>query len=381
MRITSLFSFYTFFEPGKKIIARCALGPGQLGLPDTSYYFPSSPEKSNTLLKYETMLSKISEFLELDENLSGVIEIEKVFAKYLYKIQYQEETKIPGKELLSKFPSIDWDIFWKTIGYKSWKDHIIKINPPGWIKAIDKLLETLSLDHWKLLLKTHLILHALPMLPPPYDDIHSEFYEKHLRGQTKKLPQKELTVRLLQEWMPNTMSRLYLKYFFDDTLKKEATDFVKMIQRAAIDRIQSTEWFSEGTRKKAVQKVQKMKLGIAYPSHLPTLESVHLKTDNLFQNILSLGEEHTGDEVNKINKPMDVSNEWDDAVYAVNAFYYSEVNQLILPAGSLLWPFYHSKAPFGWNFGGLGNIGCSGIPTVDRTHERARRSVDIICQL
>jgi predicted metalloendopeptidase len=170
------------------------------------------------------------------------------------------------------------------------------------------------------------------------------------------LPQKELTVRLLQEWMPSTMSRLYLKYFFDENLKKEATLFVKMIQRAAIDRIKNTKWFSEGTRKKAVQKVERMKLGVAYPGKLPALESVPMKTDNLFQNILSLGEEHTKDEIQKINKSIDISNEWDDAIYAVNAFYYSEVNQLILPAGSILWPFYHSKAPFGWNFGGLGAV-------------------------
>jgi putative endopeptidase len=47
---------------------------------------------------------------------------------------------------------------------------------------------------------------------------------------------------------------------------------------------------------------------------------------------------------------------WDDAIYAVNAYYYNDTNQMILPAGGLQWPFYHVKAPRGWNFGGLGAI-------------------------
>ena len=356
MRVTSLLSFYTFYEPSKNITARCALGPGQLGLPDTSYYFPTPPESSSTLVLYGEMLDKIGSLLDLQEKLSSVIQIETIFAKNLQKLQYDKDIQLRGKELPKRFQSFDWDLFWKTIGYSGWKDHTLKLNPPGWIKLIDKLLHTMPLDDWKLLLKTHLILHALPLLPPPLDDIHSEFYEKHLRGQSKKLPQTELTVRLLQEWMPNTMSRLYLKYFFDDSLKIQAFEFIKKIQAAAINRIHNTDWFSEKTREKAIEKVKKMKLGVAYPARLPSLEKGLLKTDNLLQNVLFLGEDHTNDETHKINKTVDIANEWDDAVYAVNGFYYSEVNQLILPAGSLLWPFYHSNAPFGWNFGGLGAV-------------------------
>ena len=356
MRITSIFSFYTFFEPSHKIISRCALSPGQLGLPDTSYYFPDISEKPPTLVLYGEMLDKIAKLLDLDKRLSPVIHVETIFAKELIKHQYQRDVVIKGKDLLVRYEHINWDLFWKVIGYKNWKENDMKINPPGWIRSVEKLVATLPLDNWKLLLQTHLILHALPMLPPPFDDIHSDFFEKHMRGQSRKLPQKELTVRLLQEWMPNTMSRLYLKYFFDDSLKKEATTFVNIIQVAAINRIQHTEWFSPSTKAKAIEKMKKMKLGVAYPKHLSPVENINPQTDNLLQNILSLGENHTECEVKEINKEVDVQNEWDDAVYAVNAFYYSEVNQLILPAGSLLWPFYHSNAPLGWNFGGLGAV-------------------------
>lgn len=356
MRITSVLTFYSYFEPKNDIYYRAALTPGQLGLPDTSYYFHQGSERTPTVTLYGALLDKLTRLLDLDEPLSPVIQLETLFAKSLLKYQYQQEEFLKGEELLKKYPHISWDIFWKTVGYTDWKINTIKLNPPGWIKTIDGLMKNLSLNNWKLLLKTHLVLHALPLLPPPFDDLHSEFYEKHLRGQSRKLPQKELTVRLLQEWMPSTMSRIYLKYFFDQTLKTQASEFVKMIQTAAINRIQNTDWLSKKTREKAIEKVRKMKIGVGYPSKMPPIESVHLQTDNLFQNILLLGEEHTSDEIVKLNKTVDIQNEWEDAIYAVNAFYYSEVNQLILPAGSISWPFYHSMAPLGWNYGGLGAI-------------------------
>jgi putative endopeptidase len=354
-RITTVLSLYTYFEPGKTITSRCALSPGQLGLPDASYYLREGAS-SNVLAYYGKFLETLGKLLDLDLELSKVIGIEHMFAKELLKYQSQHDTIIEGGQLLTKFNGIHWDLFWETIGYDQWKTHTIKLNPPGWIKIIEHTLKHLPIEDWKLLLTVHLILHAVPLLPPPFDDIHSNFFEKYLRGQAKKLPQRELTTRLLQEWMPSTMSKLYLKYFIDSSLKKEATSFVKTIQIAAIDRIQRTDWFSASAKRNAIDKVKKMKMGVAYPSKLRTPTGFSLQSDNLFQNILLLGEDHTRDDLASVNHKVNIENEWDDAIYAVNAYYYSEVNQLVLPAGSLQWPFYHPDAPSGWNYGGLGAI-------------------------
>ena len=356
MRITSLFTVYAYYEPGSRIISRCALGLGQLGLPDSSYYLQRDDSHPNTIDMYASMLDKVGKLLDLDFPLSDVIHIEYSIAKELNKSRFQEEVILNGSDLPQKYHKLDWNSFWNEIGYTKWKNHSLKLNPSGWVKSVDKFVGVLPIDQWKLLLSAHLILHALPLLPPPFDDIHSMFYEKHLRGQTSKLPQKELTVRLLQEWMPTTMSKLYLKYFISKNLKKEANEFVHKIQGSAVDRIHETLWLSPKTRRLAVEKIKKMKLGIAYPEHIKPPTGLHLQTDNLFQNILLLGDDHTKGDVESFNKSIDIENEWDDGIYAVNAYYYSEVNQLILPAGSLQWPFYHPAAPIGWNYGGLGAV-------------------------
>jgi putative endopeptidase len=355
-RITSLLSFYTYYEAGKRVYCRPALSIGQLGLPDTTYYFGVAPGKSKTLAAYGVMLDKVGELLELPMALSRVVSIESYFAKAIVLTQTEDETYAKGTELKKLYPGFAWDEFWETLGFPTWETSRFRLNPAGWIDIVTKALTKLSIDEWKLLLTVHIILHALPILPPPYDEIHFEFFEHRLKGQSKKLPQKELTIRLLQDWMPGIMSRLYLKDFVPSGLKSTATEFTNLIRSAAVKRIQATDWFSPTTKKKAILKLQNMRTGVAYPNEFPALPDVKLTPDNLLKNILILGEDHTHNEIEQVNKVCPIEDTWDDAIYAVNAYYYNDTNQMILPAGGLQWPFYHTKAPRGWNFGGLGAI-------------------------
>ena len=50
-----------------------------------------------------------------------------------------------------------------------------------------------------------------------------------------------------------------------------------------------------------------------------------------------------------------ITESWDEPPYAVNAYYFNETNQFILPAGSIQFPFY-KKDSVGWSFGGLGAV-------------------------
>jgi putative endopeptidase len=113
---------------------------------------------------------------------------------------------------------------------------------------------------------------------------------------------------------------------------------------------------SPATKKKAVEKVEALRLNIGSPDSFPPLPKVNLQTDTLLQNILLLGEEYTLLDMQMIGKEVNVDNYWDDVVYSTNAHYYTETNQMILPAGSFTWPFYHKAAPLGWNYGGLGAV-------------------------
>ena len=350
-RITSVFSVTTYYESGKKPVAKPYLCLGGLGLPNVSYYIKDAPGKSKILLQYGKLLDRVAKELET-EKLSSIISLETYIAE---RVGGNEQI-IQGSELSELCPTINWDIFWTTLEISEWKTLEIKIESKEWLKQINSAIKNFSLDEWKTLFTAHAILHSMRVLPHPFDTYYFDFFEKRLRGQKRSPTRPELTIDLLKEWAPNSISYLYAELYIPVSLKSEIHTFVKAIQAAAVDRIQTSEWMSPPTKKKAIEKVEALRLDIGSPDSFPTLPKVNLQTDTLLQNILLLGEEYTLLDMRTIGKEVNIDNYWDDVVYSTNAHYYTETNQMILPAGSFTWPFYHEAAPLGWNYGGLGAV-------------------------
>jgi putative endopeptidase len=101
-----------------------------------------------------------------------------------------------------------------------------------------------------------------------------------------------------------------------------------------------------------------MNLGISHPETLPHIEFPNLITDNALKNVYLLNESRVNFYIQKVSegaKPLDEI--WEDPPYVVNAYYYNELNEFFLPAGTLQFPFYiQDKKKVGWNYGGLGAI-------------------------
>lgn len=362
-RIPSLFSVFQWYESGHPIHVRLALSVGSLGLPDTSYYLLKAPGKSTTLHMYGTLLDRLATELGLDTEiatLSAGIPLETEFAQALETANNtdDEEVLATGKRLHTLYPHIVWEKFWEGahIRMSIVEKNPIKLMAPSWCKSVDTAIQHVPIDDWKRLFRIHLLLHATPLLPPPFDDLHFQFFDKQLRGQTAKPSQRELVLTLLQDWMTESLSSMYQREFIPPHLKQDVEQFVETVRKSTLHRIGQTDWLSADSQRAAIRKVKAMLLGVAYPTKPRTVHLPPLDKDNLLKNILQLGAKRSEEDEKTLNTVYHAKTAWEDAIYAVNAYYYSEINQLILPAGTLQWPFYDKRAPLGWNYGGLGAI-------------------------
>jgi putative endopeptidase len=354
-RISTFINIYPFIASAKYKKEKISISAGELGLPDITYYLGKDPSTNRTLIAYGHFLDTIAKHLDI-EPISSIVPFETDIAKAISELEKDDEKFLTGSELAHQYSKFPWEHFWMSYGIANWKSVQFRIQNYKFLPYLESITKIFTIDQWKFLLATHLILHALPLLPPPFDNYHSEFFERKLRGQKEKLPQIQLTVKLAQEWLTSTMSQVYLKECIDPGLKSSVHGIMDELTKAAIRRIQNTEWMEPRTRKIAIQKVSQMIRNIGWPSKLPPITSIELKTENLFENILLLGEERTKRDLQVLGKEINIEKTWDDPIFAVNAFYYSETNQIVIPAGSLLWPFYHPSAPIGWNYGGLGAV-------------------------
>lgn len=334
------------------------LGVGGLGLPDISYYNKTAPGKSRTLFHYAKLLDKVGKIFNID-NLSSVIPMESTLANDVVKSLRDSDMIINGKELEDKFPDIPWDIYFSTLGLPKWKTQKFCIDSAHWIKTIESLFKQFSIQHWILYLKKEFILNFISILPPPFDDIHFELYRKRLRGQASKTPQYILTLELIKNWMTQFISRIYVDIIMSKlSLKKEATKFVREIVDSAEIRLGDVEWLQPTTRDKAQEKVKHMLCSVGYPdSFYSNLKIPTLTIDNLLKNLLVLGEWRTQYEIERLGENRNKQKDWDDPVFEVNAYYYSQGNEIVIPSGSLYNPFFNNNNKLsGWNYGGLGAV-------------------------
>ena len=332
--------------------------PGELGMPHSSYYNEITPGSNNAVYKYTELVKHVTKALDYDD-LTGVVPIEAEFAKAL---EYTKTEKgyldMRGSEVIKKFTHFPWITIFEGYGIdkKRFMMSSIRLNSPSWLQFLNEQFETLDIEHWYALLALHTIIHAIPHLPPPFDDLHFDFFDKFLRGQAEKTPQNILTLNVVKKQMSGPMSYIFTKKYLSPEFKDKSTHFVKKILKAAAKRMNDVQWFSPATRIRAAEKINAMRLSVGYSEHRmkSPINPPALQTDNFLANIYLLNSATTDESITHLvhGIPKDF---WEEGVYTVNAFYYHDTNEILIPAGSFFWPFF-SETMLGWSYGGLGAI-------------------------
>lgn len=329
------------------------LGAGSLGIHE-SYYKKSSLERKAHFNQYKEFVKKLGLLFKLP-NLECILSFEKIVARSIVD-NSEDQIKRKGSSLLKEYSAVPWDSMFSTFGIESWKQETFYIDSPIWVETLNTLYKEIEVDFWKLYLSYQLILHALPYLPNPYSQEFYYFFKYQLKGQPERMPVYLFATYTVQSWLTPIVNKLYVDHFFSKEKKNRAITLCDELIEGAKDQLECNTWLNKKTIEKAIEKVQKMKYIVAYPSSFSVEEPPSLDTKNLLKNILFLGEWHTQYDLHRLGNPIPKEEVFNDAVFAVNAYYYSETNQMIIPAGTIQEPFFGENLPLGWNYGGLGCI-------------------------
>lgn len=343
-----------YFDENKKQYT-LSIRRGTIGLPDRLYYQDTSPGRWKTLHYYQEYLQSLGKAFSIPR-LESIISIEKELAPYILMKQMKEkEMLLYGNQLETLYRQFPWNSFFQAFGLENWKSRVFAVESKEWLGILNTLCKEKHLENWKLLLQSQLLHHFVAYLPPPYDDYHYEFYRKRLRGQAQKLPQKYLMLEVLTNWYTPFMSHMFQE-LIDPSLKTRAKAFAETIRGAAAHRLLSVDWLAPHTRELAKKKVETMLVSIAYPDQKERLPLPETNAECLVENLLYIGRWKTEKLLARLGTTRKDEKGWEDPIYAVNGYYYSDDNELIIPTGSLYSPFYDERKPLGWNYGGVGVI-------------------------
>jgi putative endopeptidase len=356
-KVRNVLSIYGQYENKNNSQYSYTIGLGNLGV-DASFYFKKSLQRGVAYSLYKKMIKRVGILFGIP-NLHCVIKLEKIMAGVLLRVDRDTiEQKRTGKELQEEFRYIPFDIVFTTMGLHHWEKRLFFIDSLRWLHTVNKMFHHLGLDYWRLLLSHQFILFSLTWLPPPYSDVSFQFYKKHLRGQQKKLTRNEQAVYVVQQYATVFFSRLYAEEIVKKNVKEDVKEMIHKILDVGEKRLGKIEWLEPTTREKAQEKIRKMRFIVAYPDTFDTYPIPTLSTTNLLTNLLTLGEAQTTYEIKKLGQPITQRKDWDDAIFVVNAYYYTQANEMVIPAGILQDPFYDESRSPAWNLGAIGCVLC-----------------------
>ena len=125
--------------------------------------------------------------------------------------------------------------------------------------------------------------------------------------------------------------------------------------RALHDDLTTLPWMGPETRKAALAKLGAFGLKIGYPDKWRDYSAYKVDRGPYVLNVLRGDEFEFNRDLKKIGKPVDRT-EWGMTPPTVNAYYNSEKNEIVFPAGILQPPFFNAHADDALNYGGIGAV-------------------------
>ena len=339
----SIFSLNQYVNP-EKIVCLSLIG-NMPGLP-ISYY-----SNSEVMRQYKKVEDKLGKLFGIDLEKSFQLEKHLIFIND--SLSEYKKYKILGYKLERKFPRFPWNVWFSTLGVKGWRKRVIYYDSPRWIRFMGKAIVQVPFHYWKSYISRIYIINTLRLLPSPYDDIYFEFFDKFLNGQKIKMPRDELYINIVYDCLQEEFSKLFWDKVGDPEIRNSVEKFTKSLVQAAKRNIEKADWLLYKTRLTAMYKIDSMILNTVRPAEWTPVPDVILDPKNLLYNIFILNERRLHVLYSHLEKPYKY---WCEGIFRVNAFYYIETNELIIPYATCIPPFYNKNSSAAWNYGSLGSI-------------------------
>ncbi|MCL7762192.1 M13 family metallopeptidase [Polaribacter sp. Z014] len=340
------------------------MGGGSLGL-SRDYYVDAKVK--DKLEKYQIFVAKMLQEFGDDattakKNAATIVALETSLAKpMMSKEESRDIRKIYNPMSVAALqklaPAIDWKAHLEGIGVKD-LDTII-VTDPGYFKALNNIFTKTPVADIKLLLRWNTINNSLGSLSTDLETANWEFYSKEMRGSKKQRPRDERALGSLNGAIGEALGKLYVAKMFPPEAKVKAKEMIDNVMLGFEARIAQLPWMSKVTKEKALEKLHKLTVKIAYPDvwkDYTELEVKGLKEGgSYFENAINVTKWNYNKEMAKLGSEVDRT-EWGMSPQTVNAYFNPVNNEIVFPAAILQPPFYDYKADEAVNYGGIGAV-------------------------
>ena len=339
------------------------LSSASLGL-GKDYYQKENEDNRKTLEEYTKYVASLLEIIgekNATEKAQRVVALEKSFAKtYLTNEEGRDANKRYNPKTMEELAKISKNInlvnYLKGAGVNT--DRVI-IGELKYYENLDKFINPNNLELIKDYLKVHLVSDNTAYLNQRLDDLSFAFYGQYLQGQQVQRPMDKRALSLINGRLGEAFGKIYVQKYFSPEAKKEMEVMIDYLKKSYRQHINNLDWMSETTKEKALEKLSKFNVKIAYPDKWEDYSKLVIESKNdgvnLYSNLKNIVKWDYEKALEKIGKPVDKT-KWGMRPQTVNAYYSPLNNEIVFPAAILQAPFFDFKADPAVNFGGIGAV-------------------------
>ena len=354
-----------FADLNNSTVNAAYVGPGGLGLPDRDYYLDQDEKSKENRTSYVAYITKMLQYIGVSEadaakKANRILEMETSLASpRLTKVERRDIRNLNNPMSVSALsamtPSVNWEKFIKDSGVETRLDTII-VTQPKYMAALNDFFKITSIDDLKTLMTWSTLNGSAGYLTTTLEKERWEFYSKKLRGQMAMRPADERALGTVNNTVGEAIGQLYVEAKFPPEAKEKAKNMIANVIEAFQARIEKLDWMSPETKLKAIEKLDKFTVKIAYPDEWKDYSDLEIKEGNSYaENMLAVSKWSMEENIAEIGQPVN-KKEWGMSPQTVNAYFNPLNNEIVFPAAILQPPFYNYLADDAVNYGGIGAV-------------------------
>lgn len=341
------------------------LGANGLGLPDRDFYFDEDEKSVEIREEYKKHVSRMLQKLgdaeaEATKAADKILALETQLAEpRLNKVERRDARNYNNPRTIAEvdkmLSTIDMNKLISDLGITKKFDTLL-VTQLRYTEYLDKFLKTTPIEDIKTLVRWDTFNNAAGRLTTDIETANWEFYSKFLRGAKEQRPADERALATVNGTVGEALGQLYVDAKFPPEAKAKAELMIANVIDAFKERISVLDWMSDSTKTKAIEKLDKFTVKIAYPDKWEDYSTMEVSGDkSYFENMTAVDKWGELKNFAEIGEPVDKT-KWGMSPQTVNAYFNPLNNEIVFPAAILQPPFYNYTADEAVNYGGIGAV-------------------------
>ena len=327
---------------------------------DRDYYLGKDDNSLKQQKLYKTFLTKLFKLASIsnpEASADRVLELERKLAEIQWsQIENRDSEKVYNPTTFKAFAKVSSDFYAEEIMKDLKVPNNVKlcIAQPSYFKKYSSLYRSTPLSTWQDYARARLLNTYSVLLTSEFKAVQAQ-YQKDLGLIQEEEELWKQGIKFASDNANMILGRAYVEKYFDKKIKTDVTELVHSIRDSYRSSIEQAPWMSKETKKKAIDKLEKMQFKIGYPDQWIDYSGLEIPGTVLAENYKSVKLFEQQRDSAKFGHPVN-RNEWEHSPHDVNASYNPTSNEFVILAAILQKPLYSEKASAAMKYGSLGFI-------------------------